>query len=194
MKIEYVSGSTQIDSDEAAGLRLTHITTLNELNIFEQQNIQQAIVWAFGSRKKNILSESFIRQLHQRMFGDVWRWAGEYRTSNKNIGVMREVIGIELRHLCDDTDYWIEHGTFPPDEIAARFHYRIVAIHPFANGNGRHGRLITDLLLEKKLNRPRFSWGGASLDVVSDFRSTYIKALQAANLGDYLPLMAFVRS
>ena len=194
MDLSYPDGATPLDPDEAEGLRLTHITNREQLNVFEAANIGEGMVWAWRSRRKDILDESFIRQLHKKMFGDVWKWAGEYRTSNKNIGVMREQIGIELRHLCDDISYWVEHGTYLSDEIAARFHHRLVAIHPFANGNGRHARLITDLLLEKVLDRPRFSWGGTGLEQPGDIRSDYITALRAADLNDYSPLIEFVRS
>jgi Fic-DOC domain mobile mystery protein B len=194
MDFEYPEGATPLDADEAQGLRLTHITTLKELDIWEQRNIDQAVTWAFSGREKDILSELFIRKLHKQMFGDVWRWAGTFRTSNKNIGVMREEISIELRHLCEDTQYWIKHHTFEPDEIAARFHHRLVAIHPFANGNGRHARLITDLLLEKQLNSARFSWGGEILNDSGECRERYIAALRAADRDDYTLLSEFVRS
>ena len=194
MQLEYPAGATPLDLDETAGLRLTHITTREELNIFEQENIQQAIAWAFTGRKMDILSEAFIRQLHKRMFGEVWKWAGHPRTSNKNIGIPYERVRIELRKLIDDVKFWIENETFPPDEIAARFHHRLVFTHPFPNGNGRHARLMTDLLLERQLGQPKFSWGGASLVQEGDVRSRYIAALRAADRDDYSLLMQFVRS
>ena len=194
MDLTYPDGATPLDADEAEGLRLTHVTTRQELNIFEQENIRLGAAWAFARSRPHILSEAFMRELHRRMFGHVWRWAGEFRQSDKNIGAPRETIGIALRQLCDDVRYWIEHGTYAPDEIAARFHHRLVAIHPFANGNGRHARLVTDLLLEKRLGRPRFTWGGADLEQTGVARQRYIAALQAADRGDDAPLLAFVRS
>lgn len=194
MAFNYPKGATPLDPDEAEGLRLTHITTREELNLFEAENIRTGMEWAWRSRRKDILNEAFIRQLHKKMFGNVWRWAGEFRKSNKNIGVSRELISIELRHLCDDVNYWIEHATYPADEIAARFHHRLVAIHPFPNGNGRHARMMADLLLEKRLGAHRFSWGGEEITTANDCRQQYIKALQAADRGDYAPLLTFVRS
>jgi len=191
---DYPEGATPLDPDEAEGLRLTHITTREELNLFEAENIRAGMEWAWRSRRKDLVSESFIRRLHKQMFGHVWRWAGEFRKSNKNIGVSREMIGIELRHLCEDVNYWIEHETFGSDEIALRFHHRLVAIHPFANGNGRHARMISDLILEKKLGAIRFSWGGEEIAEANDCRQQYILALQAADRGEYEPLLAFVRS
>jgi len=194
MAFGYPDGATPLDPDEAEGLRLTHITTREELNIFEAENIRVGMEWAWRSRRKEIVSESFICLLHKKMFGKVWKWAGELRGSNKNIGVSREMIGIELRHLCDDVNYWMAHETYPPDEIAARFHHRLVAIHPFANGNGRHARMMADLLLEKRLGAKRFSWGGEEITSSNDCRRQYIEALQAADRGNYAPLLAFARS
>ena len=194
MDLAYPDGASPLDPDEREGLRLTHITTREELNIFEHENIRAGMAWARRARPKQLVSVDFMRRLHQRMFGDVWRWAGEFRQSNKNIGASRETIGIALRQLCDDVNFWLEHRTYAPDEIAARFHHRLVAIHPFPNGNGRHARLITDLLLEKRLDRPRFTWGSTDLEQRGEARKRYIAALQAADRGDYAPLLAFARS
>ncbi|MDX8406185.1 MAG: mobile mystery protein B [Mariprofundus sp.] len=194
MIFEYEPDATPLDPDEAEGLRLTHITTREELNLFEAKNIHAGLEWAWRSRRKDITAERFIRLLHQKMFGDVWTWAGKFRQSNKNIGVSWENIPIELRDLCDDVRYWMEHDTYPVDELAARFHHRLVFIHPFPNGNGRHARMMTDLLLEKRLGATRFSWGGEALTVESDCRQEYVQALRAADSGDYLLLVAFVRS
>jgi len=194
MPSDEMQGATPLDRDEAGGLRLTHITTREELNIFEAENIRAGMQWAWRSRRKDIVSESFMRQLHKKMFGNVWRWAGEFRQSNKNIGISREKIGIELRQLCDDVNYWIEHESYPADELAARLHHRLVAIHPFPNGNGRHARMMADLFLEKQLGAARFSWGGEEITTAQDCRRQYIEALQAADRNDYAPLLAFVRS
>jgi fido (protein-threonine AMPylation protein) len=49
-----------------------------------------------------LLSEEFIRELHKKMFGEVWQWAGEFRKTNKNIGVDKYEIGAELRILIED--------------------------------------------------------------------------------------------
>lgn len=194
MGFEYPEGATPLDPDEVEGLRLTHITTREQLNIFEAENIREGIAWARRSRRKDMLDEVFISQLHRRMFGRVWKWAGAFRKTDKNIGVPKERIGIELRKLCDDVKYWIDHGSFEADEIAVRFHHRLVSIHPFASGNGRHARVMSDLLLEKRLDRPPFSWGGASLVEEGNIRSGYIQALRAADRGDYSLLFAFVRT
>jgi Fic-DOC domain mobile mystery protein B len=188
------SGATPLDSDEAAGLRLTHITTRGELNRWEQENIAAGETWAFGRRQQEILEERFMRQLHKRMFGEVWRWAGEFRRSGKNIGVDRLQIPIELRKLCDDVRAWLEFDSYPADEIAARFHHRLVSIHPFANGNGRHARTMTDLLLVQRLGMRRFSWGRENLTNPGEVRRRYINALRTADRGDYGELLAFVRS
>ncbi|QSV44702.1 mobile mystery protein B [Geobacter benzoatilyticus] len=193
MNFEYPEGTTPLDPDEAEGLLLTHITSRGELDRWEQDNIAEGEAWAFGRRQKNILNEAFIRGLHKRMFGHVWRWAGEFRRSDKNIGVTWWQVPIELRKLCDDVVAWIALDTYPPDEIAVRFHHRLVVIHPFANGNGRHARTMTDLLLVQVLRRPRFTWGSGNLVNVGDCRRCYIEALRAADRHDYQLLLEFVQ-
>lgn len=191
---DYPADSTPLDPDETEGLLLSHITTRAELDRWEQDNIADGEAWAFGRRRKDILGEGFICGLHKRMFGNVWRWAGQFRRSDKNIGVSWWQVPVELRQLSSDTAAWIQYGFYPPDEIAARFHHRLVAIHLFANGNGRHARTITDLLLVQTLQRPRFSWGSGSLADAGNCRRRYIESLQAADRHDYLPLLEFVRS
>jgi Fic-DOC domain mobile mystery protein B len=129
-----------------------------------------------------------------RMFGTVWRWAGQYRTSDKNIGAAWWKISTDLKNLCDDVAIWIDSGSYPPDEIAARFHHRLVAIHLFPNGNGRHARTMTDLLLVQRLGRPRFTWGSENLVDSGACRRQYIDALRSADRYDYRPLVDFVRT
>jgi Fic-DOC domain mobile mystery protein B len=186
-------GATPLDTDESEGLIPTHITTREELNRLEQENIVEAIQWLKTARIKQVLDETFIRKLHLRMFGRVWKWAGQFRASNKNIGVPKESIGVELHNLCEDTRVQIAQASYPPDEIAWRFHHRLVLIHPFPNGNGRHARLVTDLLLEKILHRPAFTWGGIRGLPEGEIRTAYLDALRAADGGDYSKLAEFVR-
>jgi Fic-DOC domain mobile mystery protein B len=188
----YPPGATPLDGDELASLIPGHITTQGELNEWEQLNIVQGEQWARKQRKE-ILTEAFLRQLHKQMFGDTWKWAGEFRKSDKNIGVDWLKISVDLRKLLDDVSYQVEHGSFSADEIAIRFHHRLVAIHPFPNGNGRHARMVADLLVER-LGKPRFSWGSNSLVDANDARRNYIAALQAADARDIAPLLAFARS
>jgi len=183
---------TKLTEEEREGLIPSYITLRSELNEAEQANILEAEEWAFA-RKRNLLEEEFLNNLHKRMYGNVWRWAGRYRTSGKNIGVDAYRIPTELRQLLDDCRYWIENGTYEPDEIAVRFHHRIVSIHCYPNGNGRHARLAADLLL-KSMGQERFSWGGKNLVDVGETRGRYIAALQTADEHDIGPLLEFVRS
>ncbi|MBK9326639.1 MAG: mobile mystery protein B [Thiobacillaceae bacterium] len=192
VNLDYPPGATPLDADELANLIPGHITTQGELNEWEQLNILQGEAWARKQRQE-ILQEAYVRKLHERMFGETWRWAGEFRKSDKNLGVDWLKIGVELKKLLDDVRYQVEHGSYPADEIAVRFHHRLVAIHPFPNGNGRHARLMADLLAER-LGHPRFSWGSRSLVDASETRQRYIAALQAADARDYGPLLAFARS
>lgn len=184
--------STPLTEEERANLIPSYITLRSELNEAEQANILEAEEWAF-SRRRDVLDERFLTGLHKRMFGRVWRWAGTFRRTARNIGVDAHRIPMDLRDLNDDCRYWIENGTYEPDEIAARFHHRVVQIHPFPNGNGRHARMATDLLLVA-MGRARFSWGRVSLVDPGETRQAYVAALRAADNHDIGPLLEFVRS
>jgi Fic-DOC domain mobile mystery protein B len=194
IELQYPEGATPLDQNEIAGLILTHITTRAELDRWEQDNINQALAWLARRKPKDILSEAFMKTLHKKMFGSMWKWAGKFRLSDKNIGVPWFRISIDLKALCDDVDYWIANKTFSEDEIAARFHHRLVAIHLFPNGNGRHARLMADILLEHVLKKSPFTWGGADLAKSGDDRKRYIASLVAADHGDYELLLKFVRT
>jgi Fic-DOC domain mobile mystery protein B len=184
--------ATPLTEDEKPGLIPAHITYRRELNEAEQENIARAQDWALN-RPRDPVSEKFIKDLHRRMLGDVWRWAGTFRTSERNLGIPFYEIPVALRQLLDDTKAWIEYKTYSPDEIAVRFHHRLVQIHAFPNGNGRHARLAADLLV-MRLDGERFSWGSANLQDAGAVRKRYITALQAADNHDIGPLLAFARS
>lgn len=196
--LAYDEGQTPLDEEEKEGLLIPSVTTKGDLDEVEQRNIEEAVRWTALRRKRftaqEILTEEFVMELHRRMLSDVWKWAGSFRRTDKNIGVSKHYVGVELRALLDDCKYWIDHVTFPLEEIAIRFKHRLVAIHCFANGNGRHSRLMADLIAEKVFGLKPFSWGGKSLTSTSDIRSTYIAALREADQSNYEPLMLFVRS
>ncbi|GAB3995661.1 mobile mystery protein B [Spirosoma daeguense] len=191
---DYPPGATPLEPEEIEGLKLSHITTRSELDRWEQENIQDALTWLARRRKTDILDEVFICQLHYNMFGKVWRWAGRFRRTDKNIGVSWSRVAVELRQLLHDTKAWIAYNAYTPDEIACRFHHRLVWIHLFPNGNGRHARLMADILLTDLLKQTAFSWGGTDLSNPTATRKRYITALQAADTHDYRLLQDFVRS
>ena len=184
--------STPLSPEEKEDLIPSYITTRGELNEAEQNNILKAELWAF-SRKRNVLDAGFLNNLHHRMFGSVWKWAGQFRHTGKNVGIDAYRIPIELQLLIDDCAYWIEHTTYETDTVAARFHHRLVLIHPYPNGNGRHGRMATDILL-RSLGHERFSWGNKNLVDASETRAAYVAALRAADNHDFELLFDFVRS
>lgn len=191
----YQQDSTPLNPDEIDGLRPKHLTKRGELNQWEQENIQEALYWLEHERKGGpILSESFVCKLHEKMFNNVWLWAGQFRRTGKNIGVDWTAIPIKLRQLLDDVKYWIEHKMYLPDEIAVRLHHKLVWIHAFPNGNGRHARLMADILLTDVLEQQRFSWGSGNLIDTGKLRGLYISALKAADRNDYSLLKEFVRS
>lgn len=184
--------STPLTAEEKDGLKLKWITLRSELNEAEARNIAQAQVWLMSNKNKDICSDTFLRELHKKMFGDVWKWAGAYRTSERNIGVVPYQIPIKLMQLFDDVKFWIENKTYPNREIAVRLHHKLVQIHPFPNGNGRLSRLMADLVLEK-LEGTKLYWGNTNLVNVSEVRSSYIAALRKADAGDYADLMEFTK-
>ncbi len=184
--------STPLTPQEREALIPSYITQRRELNEAEQIGIANADRWAFA-RRREVLNEAFLRRLHRRMFQGVWKWAGQFRTTARNIGVDAWQIEPHLRQLIDDVRYWVDHQTFHPDEIAVRFHHRLVFIHPFPNGNGRLSRLAADLLVVR-LGQERFTWGSGNLVAVADLRKRYVDALRAADNQVIEPLIDFARS
>lgn len=195
MKFKYPYGATPIDEDEALELIPTHIYLQDELNEYEELNILNAAKKYFNRSIgfSEILSFNFLLEVHKNMFDKTWKWAGKTRKSTKNIGVEVTQIYENIKNLCDDAKYWIDKEIFQPDEIGARFHHRLVQIHLFPNGNGRHSRFVTDMLM-KSLGQPAFTWGDKDLYHESDVRHKYISALKEADKNNYNPLIEFVKS
>jgi Fic-DOC domain mobile mystery protein B len=193
--LTYEEGQTPLDPEQINGLKIKTISTQQQLNEFEQTNINEALKWLNTKRKINeVLSEQFLIQVHKRMLGMVWKWAGNFRVTETNIGIEWTKIPIELRLLIDDTKYWVEHQTYDPEQIAIRFKHRLVSIHCFPNGNGRHSRIMADLIAKHVFELEKFSWGQSSLLASSEQRKLYLKALQKADKGDYDALLEFARS
>jgi Fic-DOC domain mobile mystery protein B len=190
--MEYPEGATPLDPNELGGLKFKHITTRGELDELEQANIESGLRW-LARQRGNVLTDHFATTLHKQLFGDVWDWAGSFRRTGKNIGVDPIHIGVELRTLMDDARYWADNKTYPASEAAARLHHRLVKIHPFANGNGRHARIVADTVLDRIYDAEPIDWaGGYDLQKMNDRRKTYIAALKAADGGDIAPLLEFI--
>ena len=187
-------GNTALSAEEIRDL-IPNLATKEELNEWERENILRAREWALRDRTPalELAADGYIRKLHTRMFDQTWKWAGQYRRSEKNIGVAFHEIRERLMALCGDAGYWIENNTYPPDEIALRFHHRLVLIHPFPNGNGRHARLMADVLAIR-FDRPGFSWGSANLVKEGEARARYLEAIRAADEGKIELLLQFARS
>lgn len=184
-------GETLLSAEDRAALKLTYVTTRGALNEAEQANILKGAARALGPRRKFAFSEVYLNRLHREMFGDVWKWAGTFTTSDTNLGRPFHLIAPELRVLLDDCKYQLEHKTYELDELAARFKYRLVSMHLYPNGNGRHSRLAADLFLES-VGRQAFTWGRATEPATAQAR--YMTALDEADAGNLAPLLAFVRS
>jgi len=188
-------GNTPLSPEEQNEL-LPDLATKEELNEWERQNILEAYRWAVSGRnlrRLDPLTEAYIRELHRRMFDQTWKWAGKYRSTEKNIGIPHFQIRESLSTLLGDARYWLEHRTFDPDEIAVRLHHRLAWIHPFANGNGRHARLMADIFIQRQ-GRPAFTWGRADIVHPGDLRRRYIHALRAADQNDVTLILEFARS
>lgn len=196
LDLNYNEGQTPLDEEEKEGLKIKSITAQRELNEFEQLNIEKAVEWIIKTNLKpeNILTEKFIKNLHKKMYADVWKWAGKFRRTDKNIGTKWTLIAIELKNLFDDTNFWIENKTFSPDEIAIRFKHRIVSIHCFLNGNGRHSRLMADIIMESIFAQEIFSWHKSNMVKADETRKKYISALKTADNGDIMPLLSFAKN
>ncbi|PHR99887.1 MAG: cell filamentation protein Fic [Leeuwenhoekiella sp.] len=194
LNLDYQDGQTPIDEDEKEGLLIKTISTKKELDEFEQLNIENALEWVLSKNFKPgvVFSEAFICGLHKRMYGTVWSWAGQFRKTTKNLGIASYQISVELKVLCDDALFWLQNHTYPEDEIAIRFKHRLVSIHCFSNGNGRHSRLMADIIIGKLFKKPMFSWGADSGQ--HNIRSSYLKAIKLADTNDYKPLLSFSRS
>lgn len=195
LNLEYIEGQTPLDEDEKDGLMIRSISTRGELDEFEQVNIQDAIEWSIKIKisREQLLSEEFILLVHKKMFGTVWKWSGTKRKTNKNIGVDKTQISVELRKLIDDCKFWIDNNTYNPEEIAVRFSHRLVKIHVFPNGNGRHSRLVADILISKVFNKPVFTWGHSDLTKKGTIRKEYLDAMYKADSNNYKPLLEFAR-
>ncbi len=193
LRFENGVGQTPINEEELEGLKIRTITHQGELNEFEQYNIEKALLWLRGQRltMDQVISETFVLKLHDRMFGEVWRWAGKFRNTEKNSGVKSVMIRIALRELINDARFWMINEIYSPEELAIRFKHRLVSIHCFSNGNGRHSRIIADVIIEKLYNRPPFQWGKSDAIEGNSIRMEYLKSLKLADQHQYQPLIAF---
>jgi Fic-DOC domain mobile mystery protein B len=196
MQYHYIAGQTPLDEEEKRDL-IPSLVTREDLDAFEQENILEARKWVMQKSvlsKLDIFSEKFLLNLHKRMYGHVWKWAGTFRKTNKNIGVDKIYLATELHTLLGDAQYWLEHKTYPISNLAVIFHHRLVKIHLFPNGNGRHARMVADVIVAK-FGGDKLSWGGNSdLTKPDDIRTRYIAALREADGGNYEPLLEFAKS
>lgn len=190
--LQYPDGATPLDPNELGGLKHKHITTQGELDQLEQANIESGLRW-LGRQRADVLTDNFAITLHKRLFGDVWEWAGTFRRTGKNIGIDPVHIPVELRILIGDVKYWADNKTYQPAEAAVRLHHRLVKIHPFPDGNGRHARIMADTVLDRVYQVKPIDWaGGHDLQQMSERRTAYIAALKAADQDDIGPLMKFI--
>lgn len=190
----YAAGAAPLTADDLDGLiPRDYITTQEQLNQWEQANITKALGWLSGV-KRDCLADSFVYELHRRMFDDTWEWAGARRLRETNVGCDPNHILTNVRQLVDNARHWIDRGTYEPYEAVARYSHKMVTIHPFRNGNGRHSRLIGDCLaMTLGITVP--TWGGGqNLSLEGPLRQQYLAALRKADVNDYTDLLGFAWS
>jgi len=193
----HAPGATPLTEEDIRGLKLASIATQGELNEAEAQNILRGQEWALRSRTRalsDMLSDEYLLRLHKEMYGDVWKWAGKFREHDTNIGVPSHLIRTSLHELYAEVRGWLEYRAYPPDEIAIRLKYRVVTIHCFPNGNGRHGRMLAHVVMVRHFGLEPLPWSGSALRDPDAKRKAYIDALVAADHRDLAPLLAFARS
>ncbi len=196
LNLEFSDGHTPLEEDEKEALLIHAIATRAELDEFEQHNIEEAVQWVFSKSLKpeKIFTGTFLRNLHKRMYDKVWNWAGQFRQTDKNLGISKWQIPTAVKALNDDALFWVKNNTYTPDEIAIYYKHKLVAIHCFPNGNGRHSRLLADIIINKIYNKPLFTWGTNNIVITGDSRSEYLDAVRDADHGDYENLLKFARS
>ncbi|MEX1221479.1 MAG: mobile mystery protein B [Idiomarina sp.] len=195
--IDNPAGATALSPDDLIGLKLPHIQTRAQLNEVEAANILQGQMWISRINSltiDDILDREFIVALHQKLFGEVWVWAGKFRQRELNIGVDPNNISVDLYNFLEDAKYWIEYKHFSTLELSVRIHHRLVQIHPFANGNGRHSRIFTDVVRVFLLDERVLTWANAKLEDMSEERAAYIEALRAADAGSFSELEYYLRT
>jgi Fic-DOC domain mobile mystery protein B len=193
----HAPGATPLTAEDLQGLKIPSVKTHGELNEVEAANIIRGQEWALrarGARLPDMLADAFVQRLHAAMFGEVWKWAGQYRQHDTNSGVPAHAIRPELRQVYDEARGWLEYKSYQPDEFAVRLHYRVVTVHPFPNGNGRHARMLAHLLMVRHFDMEPLQWGGSLLRGADANRKAYLDALIAADRRDFAPLLAFARS
>lgn len=185
---EIIAGRTSLTVQDLQGLKLPFVKTRAQLSAVEGPNIvsgKQATLTSRKSRVPNMLSVEYLRELHSRMFNDVWDWAAQIPSTELQNEFAASVPGIrpQLSILyADAIEYWLNDKRMTPEEFAVRVHHRVVKIHPFRNGNGRHSRLLADLLLSENFGLETFTWGGsAQLGAGDLYRQPYLEGLKAAD-------------
>ena len=186
-------GSTPLDHDQIKGIRFSHLTTMGELDEIEDTNIQKGLEWLHHKDHENFLSMQFLCKLHEKLFGEVWKWGGKFRTVEVNISKYRaHDVGPQLKNFFEDIRLWIDGKKMNWDEISAEMHHRLVTIHPFPNGNGRTTRIFTEYA-QKRFGQKVTSWKSSMSSTPKDRRDLYIKALRCADKGDFSLLIEFMK-
>lgn len=199
--IDNPEGATPLNLDDMLGLKYKHIDTREQLNEVEAANILQGQIWASKLNKgakeltrDDIFNRDFVSDLHKALFGEVWEWAGHFRKRELNIGVDPKNIAVDLHNFLEDAKCWLEFKHYDNLELSARIQHRLVQIHPFVNGNGRHSRVFTDIVRVYLLNEKPIKWANAKLENMTEERNSYISGLREADVGDLSTFIKYLQS
>ena len=171
-------GQTPLPKELRKGLIPKTVQSMGELDEYEESNIADGLVWLEHYNENDYLTSTFWTKLHKKLFDRVWKWAGKKRDHELQNPYFKSPHQIwpEFKKLEDDIQFWIAHKTFSGHEFAARLHERIETIHPFPNGNGRFGRIITEYICLRQ-GIPIPTWGTSMKDNPDLRSSMYINAL-----------------
>ncbi len=176
--------------NDLSGLIPSGITVKSALDEWEAENILKAYNRYLKTSRKRAISPGLITAVHKEMFGLTWKWAGSFRKENLNLGVEWFAIPVEIKKLCDDIAFWEKSKNVNILEQSVRIHHRLVRIHPFLNGNGRHARMIADIFLSGRGKKLPL-WPDKDMVETTDIRKRYIHCLKEADNGDYAGLLEF---
>jgi Fic-DOC domain mobile mystery protein B len=186
------SGNKDDTPFDGSGLKIKSIKTRRQLNEAEFESILRVTkkyLMSKPSQKLAPFTFGWLLELHREILGSIWSWAGEIRTTQKNIGVSANIVTAELGVIAIESEKRHSETGDLVIATAAEFHHRAVWVHPFEDGNGRWARLLANIWLMQH-DQPVIIWPASDLrDTESPIRGEYIAAMKHADLRNYGPLI-----
>ena len=131
---------------------------------------------------------------HRRWLGNVYEWAGEYRSVNIGKGNFQFAACAQIPRLMDGLDSKILSAYTPCEgmtesqlaDAIAIVHVELILIHPFREGNGRLSRLLMNVMALQA------GWPELDFSAWDRNKQAYFSAIQSG-LDDYAPMKQLVR-